>query len=813
MGRSATATGKVAARCRTYRHLVPALIVLALTLALPTSAAAFGTSGNGRTFAVRAVGTSGLGTIVIDSQPSSADVRLDGVDAGLSTPATFTGVTPGAHQVSVTIPGFQAWEETVSVTADATTTVQAALLVALPATVDAEVTVTTTSDVLDGDVSSIAALQADPGPDGVISLREAITAANATAGNKVIRFAPALEDSVITPGQVTGQPLPALTGDDIWIIGDIDGDGAPDVTLDGILGQETPGPLQTGISIWSSGVVVSGFRMVNDSGVALGSPSDWTGSAKTLADDRLLGNSVDGSSGFIAGPLGSVGAGDPVPISNLTWSGLIFAGNQLSGSGISAYPGEGCAHDNHFTDLTIASNTVTDSASGIVLAASDTNTRWQGVPGPTRYADNNTLQGVTIEHNRCREILYAGIHVYTADLGGSDCAISDVVIRDNEISFTAPFGIGIEADAAELSGTVGERACARDSLTHVEVRRNRIHGAIKGIFVCAGGNFTDPDASALAGGAADDVTSDVVVADNEIRDSSGYGIEAAAGMAVQGASPCMDTTLTGLVVSNNLLANATTGGVGIRLAGGMSGQGAPVTGNALTGASVTGNTVQGFAQGIWVSGGDGTGAVGNTLTGSSSGNSVSATKPWLIAADSGGASGNTVSFAAADLTPTVTSFTPTSGPVGTSVAITGANLTETTAVAFNGTPAAHFSVVNDTHITAKVPAGATTGAIAVTLPGGSGTSATAFKVKPRITTLSPTSGHRRVIVVITGTTFGASRGASYVRFGTTKCGTYLSWSKTRIKCRVPAKATFGWLRVRVTTAAGTSNGKGFTVKR
>ena len=44
------------------------------------------------------------------------------------------------------------------------------------------VTVSTTDDVLDGDTSSIANLQATPGADGQISLREAISAANNTAG-------------------------------------------------------------------------------------------------------------------------------------------------------------------------------------------------------------------------------------------------------------------------------------------------------------------------------------------------------------------------------------------------------------------------------------------------------------------------------------------------------------------------------------------------------------------------------------------------------------------------------------------------------
>jgi len=811
MRQSTTRTVKAAARWSSHRFLAAALIVLASALVLPAGAAALGTGGNGRTFAAGVAQATGLGTIVVDSQPSSADVRLDGVDAGLSTPTTFTGVTPGAHQVSVSIPGFQPWEQTVSVTADATTTVEAALLIALPATVDAEVTVTNTSDAIDGDASSIAALQGDPGPDGGISLREAITAANATAGTKVIRFAAALQGAVITPGQVTNDRLPTLIGGDIWIIGDIDGDGAPDVTIDGVLGQVMGGALGIGMSIWSSGDVVSGLNLINyDTGRAVSFLV--TGLAKTCTDDRVLGNSVSG--GFA---VGQQAFADPAPGSNITFNGLMIAGNHVTdGQMVMTFVGSGSAHDNRLTDLTIASNTAGTGDGGVCVGTSDMNTENLGFPPPIQYADHNTLQGLTIEHNRCYYV-----YVAVANLGNSDCAISDVVIRDNDIMCTSETSgfIGIRLAAGCLSWIGDERVTARDSLTHVEVRGNRIQGAGCGILISAG-EFVPQATSSLAGGAVDDVISDVVVADNEIQISnagaravSGVGIQAAAGTG-WGLPPCSDTTLTGLVISGNLLTNTTTGGVGIRLAGGLSYAGdAPVTGSALTGASVTNNTVRGFAKGIWVSGGDGTGAVGNALTGSSSGNSVSATEPWLIAADSRGASGNMLSFGVAE--PMITGFAPTSGPVGTSVTITGANLTEATAVAFNGTPAASFSVVNDTHITVEVPAGATTGVIAVTTPLGAGTSPAAFTVmpKPRIARLSPTSGRRGIIVTIVGTGFRASRGTSYVKFGTTKCGKYLSWSRTRIKCRVPAKAAFGRRYVRVTTVAGRSNAKVFTVKR
>lgn len=167
--------------------------------------------------------------------------------------------------------------------------------------------------------------------------------------------------------------------------------------------------------------------------------------------------------------------------------------------------------------------------------------------------------------------------------------------------------------------------------------------------------------------------------------------------------------------------------------------------------------------------------------------------------------------------PTITGFTPTSGPVGTTVTLAGTGFTGATGVAFNGVASTTFNVVDDIQMTAKVPSGATTGPISVTTPTGTGTSADSYTVtlpaKPKIAKLSPTAAKRGAIVTITGSNFGAKRGTSFVKFGTTKATKYVTWTAKKIKCKVPAKAKFGKLTVRVTTRAGVSNGKTFKVKR
>ncbi len=80
------------------------------------------------------------------------------------------------------------------------------------------------------------------------------------------------------------------------------------------------------------------------------------------------------------------------------------------------------------------------------------------------------------------------------------------------------------------------------------------------------------------------------------------------------------------------------------------------------------------------------------------------------------------------VTPAIVSFSPPSGPVGTAVTITGNSLTGASSVAFGGVKASAFTVNSSTQITATVPAGAVTGKIQVTTPGGTASSSTNFTV-------------------------------------------------------------------------------------
>jgi hypothetical protein len=176
------------------------------------------------------------------------------------------------------------------------------------------------------------------------------------------------------------------------------------------------------------------------------------------------------------------------------------------------------------------------------------------------------------------------------------------------------------------------------------------------------------------------------------------------------------------------------------------------------------------------------------------------------------AAGTNTNTSADDFTyvaaPTVTAINPTEGPTagGTSVVITGTNLSGATAVSFGGTAASGFTVNSATQITATAPAGTGTVDVRVTTVGGTSATSAAdqytYRAAPTVTALSPTSGSTAggTSVVLTGTNFA---GATAVTFGATAASGFTVNSATQITATSPAGSA-GTVNVRVTTAGGTS---------
>ncbi len=157
--------------------------------------------------------------------------------------------------------------------------------------------------------------------------------------------------------------------------------------------------------------------------------------------------------------------------------------------------------------------------------------------------------------------------------------------------------------------------------------------------------------------------------------------------------------------------------------------------------------------------------------------------------------------------PTVTGFSPSAGPDGGTVSITGSGFTSATGVAFNGISQPVFTVNSDTQVTATVPTGATSGPITVTNSGGAGTSSRSFTVQPTITVLNPTSGPIGAAVTISGSGFSGVTGVAF--YGGT-AATVTTSSDSQISTSVPSGATNG--PITVTTAGGTtSSSASFTV--
>lgn len=154
--------------------------------------------------------------------------------------------------------------------------------------------------------------------------------------------------------------------------------------------------------------------------------------------------------------------------------------------------------------------------------------------------------------------------------------------------------------------------------------------------------------------------------------------------------------------------------------------------------------------------------------------------------------------------PTITSFAPSSGPIGQLVYVTGDNFSGVSSVTFNNTTTAAVTVISDDSLRVNVPANATSGPITVTTPIGSDVSAGSFNVTtqlPTVNTFSPDSGFVGDPVVIFGSNLGT---VQQVFFNSTPVTSFTQPQGIEINTTVPPGATTGKIQVQNAVGIATS---------
>lgn len=358
-------------------------------------------------------------------------------------------------------------------------------------------TVTTVSDLSDGETASASALTSSPGSDG-ISLREALEVTNNDPGTYAVRFDATLAGQTILVGADTGLDLPPLLGGTVSIDGDVDADGTPDVMLrrgfegespcrecafrisssgnelqnlrvrgfaTGVLfspsniadpalypedslvtdqtysGNEIAGLVMTGIR--RDGVVIDWFSPECDS--SLGEPPCETHNSWT--DTRIVGNTIRSRRYGVRWPLG--GRGDVTSGMTVSDNTIRISNSRADSLALRFEAGLAVGTtETRISDLTIARNDIGGYPSSSIFVAS-------GVGA----SDHNVIDGVRIVDNK---------------IGHADCLCASISLFLGESSES----VGWDLDPIEY----GDHNVMRDVL----IRGNTIKGRIGGSASCCG---------------------------------------------------------------------------------------------------------------------------------------------------------------------------------------------------------------------------------------------------------------------------------------------------------------------------------------
>lgn len=473
------------------------------------------------------------------------------------------------------------------------------------------IVVSASQDVVNGDVSSVGALLANPGVDG-ISLREAILATNNSPGTYSISFAPSLAGTMIG---LTAQ-LPPLSGGGVTINGDINGDGKAQVTLveaSGIAGTTSAFQIASSFNTLNA-IGLSGFM----NGVDIDPPPLNSNSLAT--HETFTGNTVSN-----------------MDMTNIKEFGVIMGSMYLLGCGLYGGSPTPCATNDTWSNTTISGNTIQTLDTGFAIkdsGAGDTfsNTsvtnndiNVEGYDGAISVeigsnATGSTVSGAVISHNTITGQTGEGIDVGPGTNRATGNSMSNVQILDNVVNLTNA-GTDICCQGIVLlAGTDGPSATYPDvlplgypdanSLSNVLVQGNVVTGTLtSGILIEAG----------LGAGGSFNTISNVAITDNQVNSTlaaDGIDIVNGGGTPLGGriatSNQISSISLVGNRVSTGAVVLQPVNGFGaIDLVGGAN----PSESNSIASVSLVNNVVTSSNSAIVIVGGE-------VKSGLTSGNSV-----------------------------------------------------------------------------------------------------------------------------------------------------------------------------------------------
>ena len=483
-------------------------------------------------------------------------------------------------------------------------------------------TVNTAADTLAGDTSSVSALIANPGPGGLISLRDAITAADNTASATPITI------DFDIPGSGTQtinllSALPAITNSVIIDATSQPGyAGTPLVQLQG-----TANPYN-GLDISANHVTIEGLSIY---GFSAGNGIQITSASGTVIQADYVGLAADNSVGangtgiVLSDATNSIIGGTTAAQRNII-SGNTYGGMRLE-SGSSGNVIEG----NYIGVDVTGTATRANSLDGILITGAPNNTIGGVAAGAGNVISGNTGPGVDITGAASTGNVVAGNYIGTnaagtAALGNSSDGI-EISANNNLVGGTAA------ADRNLISGNLS------DGIFITSGNNNQIEGNYIGTDVTGTAALANADEGVeIAGGTGNIIGGAVAGAGNVISGNGQLGVWLYGNSSLNTSSNFVEGNLIGTDATGMAALGNGYGGIEISdssantIGGTTAAAGNVISGNSDCGVTLQSSSNNNLIEGNFIgTAADGVTALGNAAGGvwidSSSNNTIGGTTP------------------------------------------------------------------------------------------------------------------------------------------------------------------------------------------